>query len=434
MGIKDYKTGVLNSTNLDMKSGLNLDPNRFDPMDKLAASVVSHGELDHFAGAGIQVARCISVNEGRLGHLAGMWDPGDDIPDLYTVTAAVLDSNDVMYPSVDTYGDFDPKHLFYEEYVVLNEDVRRPIPGELIYVQFENHKSRAGPVYVGPVDGVTNNIGTQFSSVVGGAKDAFGNAADGVLGAVAAAGRAVANALFGSGGDGEGSLHPAIKDIKPPVGIGDDYYGQTFKEPPIPANLEKRNNSLDLLHPNAQVEYRKLIEALRSRGLPFIVYETFRPQARQNFLFTQGRTREELIRVFNNRDRKNACGKIAHNPWGYSFDLDVFPPRPRKGCRSQITWAIKATRVTGHAKGMAVDFVLDEKHPYWKGERWNNKWSNRTPKERRAWSEFGKLVKSSEFKLKWGGDYGDRPHTNIRANVAKKWLEEIPYNLDPDDS
>lgn len=195
MAIKRYKTGELNSLNVDERTGIELDPNRFDPLEKLYHSVKKASTSNHFEGSGKQVARCISVNEGKLGWLANAYDPGDDVPDteVYTVTAALLEGTDVIYPEIDNPdGTFRPESLFYEDYVSISSDVRKPIPGELIYVEFGNYKNRSSPYYVGPVRPTTNNIGTSF---IQGASNFFSGIGS-VLG------------LKGPAGDGVGANNP----------------------------------------------------------------------------------------------------------------------------------------------------------------------------------------------------------------------------------
>ena len=191
MANKRYKSGELNSLNVDERTGIELDPNRFDPLEKLYHSVKKASTSNHFEGSGKQVARCISVNEGKLGWLANAYDPGDDVPDteVYTVTAALLEGTDVIYPEIENLdGTFRPQNLFYEDYVSIFTDARRPIPGELIYVEYGNYKNRSSPYYVGPVRPTANNIGTSFIqqvasgffSGIGSALGLKGPAGDGV--------------------------------------------------------------------------------------------------------------------------------------------------------------------------------------------------------------------------------------------------------------
>lgn len=394
MGIKDYKTGELNSLNHDNKTGMQLDPSRFDPLEKFAASVSSFARLDHFAGSGVQVARCISVNENRLGHLDNIIDPGDDVPDLYTVTAALLETNDVMYPQIENFdGIFDPKHLFYEEYVVVSPDVRRPIIGELIYVDFENHKARTGPRYVGPVNPITNNIGTP--SFLSPLFSLFGGNSS--LGAKAPQGDGI--------GGGQGSQNPGVQ-------------GRNIPNPGSPPSfVRNKEKSIDALHPNARPIFQQFNQDLIRAGLPFQISETLRTQERQNYLFSKGRTANQIL--------------SGQRRFGISFSLEIFPPRPGP----QITWTLSSK----HRTGMAMDYWIDPKHPYWRknGTRpWTNKeykgtgrgeWDTKSPQSRKVWAEFGRIA--AKYNLDWGGTWAkkDYPHINIRSGQARKWAREIPW-------
>ena len=336
MAIKRYKTGELNSLNVDERTGIELDPNRFDPLEKLYHSVKKAITLNHFEESGKQVARCISVNEGKLGWLANAYDPGDDIPDteIYTVTAALLEGTDVIYPEIDNPdGTFRPENLFYEDYVSISSDVRKPIPGELIYVEFGNYKSRSTPFYVGPVRPTINNIGTlfrlgasSFFSDVGAAFGLKGPAGDGVGANNPNAGgqnpTAIARSL------------PAIPEpirpgFEPAFGRG-EYIGQI--EMGIWTNPDDKKTKRKIAKDSIQ-NITNLDNALFEKfGLKIFINSGFRTDSEQIILYD---------RYLKGKGNKAAPPRFSNHQRGRAIDISIWNPKTKS--RSRLKRSVDPT-------------------------------------------------------------------------------------------
>lgn len=134
------------------------------------------------------------------------------------------------------------------------------------------------------------------------------------------------------------------------------------------------NRSLDELDDETAKAMRRFISALKAAKLDFRVWEAYRSQERQDYLYAQGRTREGTI----------------------------------------VTW----TKHSKHTKRRAVDFV--HTHKYWKLGLNNKRTRIEDARLYGEWLAFGKLAES--FGLTWGGRWG--------ATSPKVLLGKDPYHLE----
>lgn len=136
------------------------------------------------------------------------------------------------------------------------------------------------------------------------------------------------------------------------------------------------NRSLDELDGEMQAAIRPFIAALAAAKLPFRVWEAFRSQARQDYLYAQGRTR----------------------------DLDM----------PKVTW----TKHSNHSKRRAVDFV--HVNSYWKLGLSEDRKIITDARLYGEWLAFGELAES--FGLEWGGRWG--------VTSQKVLLGKDPYHVE----
>ena len=104
----------------------------------------------------------------------------------------------------------------------------------------------------------------------------------------------------------------------------------------------KRERSIDSLDEDTKVKVQRLIQRLAEENMPFKLFEARRSQIRQKYLYTSGRTTSEV--------RKKGVTEFEGRP---------------KTPEGKVTWTLNSN----HRGGDAVDFVLDLKHPYWRGKR-----------------------------------------------------------------
>lgn len=137
----------------------------------------------------------------------------------------------------------------------------------------------------------------------------------------------------------------------------------------------KREASLDLLTQGTRLKVEELLQDIEDSKLPFVVFETYRSQERQDYLYAKGRTTQG----------------------------------PR------VTWAKKSK----HTKRTAVDFILDSDrlqgvHLELYAE--HGAWYTGTRAKRSflecgdilgAWLVFGALAEQNG--LVWGGRWKKRP-------------------------
>lgn len=153
----------------------------------------------------------------------------------------------------------------------------------------------------------------------------------------------------------------------------------------------KHNSKISSLRDDVIPLFENLVQKIAEKNLPMKLWETLRTQRRQDYLYSKGRTREQLDRV------GITLPAIPNNPEGTVTDV----------------------RNSRHISGTAADFILDSKHPYWKekGVKIRGGWDTSTPEALVVWGEFGKLAK--ELGFNWGGAWTvrvDRPHVQTRKN------------------
>lgn len=160
-------------------------------------------------------------------------------------------------------------------------------------------------------------------------------------------------------------------------------------------------NDADLLADPFAKKIRLLQERLARDGLPFVLFETKRPFSRQRALFLQGREKrgDKFVKVGNTVTNADA-GQSPHQ-WG-----------------------------------LAADFVLNVKDPWWGEQKPTGAWdtgSATRPLPKLAWEKFGRVVK--ETGLVWGGawaSFRDLPHVEMpdwRSHRPKNWQEHIEKEI-----
>lgn len=78
------------------------------------------------------------------------------------------------------------------------------------------------------------------------------------------------------------------------------------------------NRDINALNPLAQTACRLFLETCKKQGINVFVTETYRSQARQNYLYTQGRTRPGQVVTWTTNS--NHTGRMA-------WDIAVSPPQ-----------------------------------------------------------------------------------------------------------
>lgn len=82
--------------------------------------------------------------------------------------------------------------------------------------------------------------------------------------------------------------------------------------------VTKANRDINSLQPVAQKAARLFLDECKKRGIPIFVTEYHRSQARQNYLYEQGRTRPGKIVTWT---------KNSNHTSGYAWDIAVSPPQ-----------------------------------------------------------------------------------------------------------
>ena len=81
--------------------------------------------------------------------------------------------------------------------------------------------------------------------------------------------------------------------------------------------VTKANRDINSLQPVAQKAARLFLDTCKARGIDIFVTEYHRSQARQNYLYEQGRTRPGKIVTWT---------KNSNHTSGYAWDIAVNPP------------------------------------------------------------------------------------------------------------
>lgn len=169
--------------------------------------------------------------------------------------------------------------------------------------------------------------------------------------------------------------------------------------------MNPRQNDPDLLHDVFRVRAEGLISAIARDGLPFVVFETVRSNARQAALYAKGR-------------RWDAGAGL----WSVTAPSAV------------VTWA-KPGR-SPHAWGLAMDCILVPGHDWFEGETppsgpWDD--GGARPAVALAWEKYGRLAEACE--LVWGGRWSskrDLPHVEMprwEAHRPKAWRDIVARSL-----
>jgi hypothetical protein len=101
----------------------------------------------------------------------------------------------------------------------------------------------------------------------------------------------------------------------------DEYEERALGRRDFPPNVNQAINSLDYLDPDVAEDYRRLAAGADSAGIPLSVRETYRPQARQIYLFQQGRSRPgpEVTWTLTSNHRDNRALDLGTTPSGYRW-------------------------------------------------------------------------------------------------------------------
>lgn len=158
-----------------------------------------------------------------------------------------------------------------------------------------------------------------------------------------------------------------------------------------------RTVEIGKLHPSMQRPARELLNRIEQRGLPFMVWETFRTVERQAWLY--------------------ACGRTIQNP-----DVPA-----GTGPHGLGTYKTNAQGKDGpHTHGLALDCVIDVRMlpPALRGVVTGG-WDI-GPEAMRLWRQYGELAESVD--LEWGGTwrFRDLPHVQ-----RKRWHEIAGVNVKP---
>lgn len=81
--------------------------------------------------------------------------------------------------------------------------------------------------------------------------------------------------------------------------------------------VTKTNRDIKSLQPIAQMACELFLSECKKRNIPIFITETHRSQARQNYLYEQGRTRPGNIVTWT---------KSSNHTGGYAWDIAVNPP------------------------------------------------------------------------------------------------------------
>lgn len=180
-------------------------------------------------------------------------------------------------------------------------------------------------------------------------------------------------------------------------------------EPASDSTLEERvkraskvDKDLNTLNPKAKPKFDKLIQLMKQEDLPIVVFEVYRSEERQRYLYSKGRTTEEIVKV----------------------GITEFPGIPTLKKATKVV----SPKDSKHFNNLAIDCVLDIKHPYWAKTFGQDYVRNVLSKKgawhidsntRPIWNRYGELAKS--VGLVWGGywtKFPDFPH------VEHPWIKE----------
>jgi len=106
------------------------------------------------------------------------------------------------------------------------------------------------------------------------------------------------------------------------------------------SNPKETIRDLDELKPVSKLACSTFLEECKKAGIDIFITETYRSQARQNFLYEQGRTREgkKVTWTRNSRHTSRLAWDIAHNSKEPYKDVSVFKKAGQVAKRLGITW------------------------------------------------------------------------------------------------
>lgn len=99
--------------------------------------------------------------------------------------------------------------------------------------------------------------------------------------------------------------------------------------------------SIEQLTPDAQIACRLFIAECKRRGLNVLITETYRSQARQDYLYSQGRTRagKKVTWTKNSRHTSRRAWDICKNVKGQEYsDNEFFKKCGKVAASLGITW------------------------------------------------------------------------------------------------
>ena len=106
------------------------------------------------------------------------------------------------------------------------------------------------------------------------------------------------------------------------------------------SNPKETVRDLDELKPVAKLACITFLEECKKAGIDIFITETYRSQARQNYLYEQGRTREgkKVTWTRNSRHTSRLAWDIAHNAKEPYKDVSVFKKAGQVAKKLGITW------------------------------------------------------------------------------------------------
>lgn len=386
---RKFRYGELNPADHPQK-GKTLDPSQYSGADWIMQSAEEirtprflQKVTGPLQGVCLRVESKPGDKKAASSWFGGLFASDEDIP-VRTVIRARIPELHAHLPDPDCYGPDGPNAvmLLYPAFESEKELETPPEPGELVWLDFKDREKLNHPIYIGRVNNKAYNGGIKCKPDSSPASAVNGPARGG-LGNQPPAGDSI------GGGTTPGGQNPTSSPR-----YGPD--GQVGGSPPstsLPTVFPPpRQSSLNALSTDAFPLFRQLIDAYENAGLPIRVWETLRTAERQQYLFTKGRTRQEL----------DAAGVS-------------FPERPND---NKVTWTLNSKHIAGNA----VDFILQSRSSYWteRGINFNkdigSAWNTSHPEALKVWQEFGKIAKELDFE--WGGDWSkkDWPHVETKSS------------------
>lgn len=145
--------------------------------------------------------------------------------------------------------------------------------------------------------------------------------------------------------------------------------------------VESACREIEALTPLAQKACTLFLNTCTERGIPIFITETYRSQARQNYLYEQGRTRPGAIVTWTKNSRHT--GRMA-------WDIAVNPPHALYD-RQVLRQAGEAAKALGITWGGDWENTPDPPHfeitPDWRAERMTLEEAKQIVREKLAFDE-----------------------------------------------